>query len=629
MLPATSTPRLLLTVGGAVLLLCSAVSAVRVGVTKCGGTIPIDSLYLLDPVWSTSPSRSLIERLSNGSLIFEKRYASAELREQIVMESGADLNAMTIFEVIPAAGESRSASGSLSASGQCIVSLDPLAAAMDGVVSRGARITFLNADPAKIKTCPSVLNVSLQPRQGNATSVYFARDNPTHSNSITLVSASDVTWPLTLTFSSECTLQLILLLNRYGAIDRWYVWIPMTAYTGVVVALLLSVVLLRLRLRAHVASFCLFLVFLGFFGSCVGLVVEVLQWQSSVARLYPFPDSVTLYCCLCVLYILLFIPVLYHKGNITILSMGVTRLIVFGLNCALCIGYWIMGYVILGSLAVLQFLITNFILTYYYAYVSVYLRRTMKGTSSLPKFSGSFVYLWCAPVTPFACCALMYYDLYLLTHSNAEGDAATNRLRYVVRVYSTQLSVPLLFFQNVYGVALLATASAYHTPLVTLLFAALLLCIVHAIFVVEQYTREWVRWRRLGSSFGFCGWISLSAVMKALLSPNYEAKVPQCALRNASPADSLSPLNAQRAPPPNQFEGGIVAYQTGEALFTPSTESDGTEVVFPPPPSSQHWGDNHGPTYQGLPTSSLAGITTPPIRDIEDGMEYWPNSVER
>ncbi|KAG5505242.1 hypothetical protein JIQ42_07449 [Leishmania sp. Namibia] len=627
MLPVTIIYRLILFVALVVVLLCSAVSALRVGVTNCGGTIPIDSLYLLDPVWSTSPFRSRIDRLSGGSLIFEKRFVSSQLRDQIVIESGMDLNAVTIFEIVPVSVESSSASGLSSDSEKCTVFLDPLASAMDGVVSRGARITFLNADLENIKACPSVLNVSLQPHQGDATSVYFARDKPAYSNSITLVSASDVTWPMTLTFSSECTIQLILLLNRYGAINRWYVWIPTTAYTGVVVSLLLPVVLLRWRLPVHVAGICLVLVFLGFFGSCIGLVVEVLQWQSSLGRLYPFPDSVTLYCCLCVLYILLFIPVLYHQGNNTILFMGVTRLLMFGLNCALCVGYWIMGYLILGSLAILQFLITNFILTYYYAYVSVYLRRAVKGTSSLPKFSNNFVYLWCAPVTPFACCALMYYDLYLLAHSNAEGDAAVARMKDVVRVYNAQLSLPLLFFQNVYGVALLATACAYHMPFVMLLLVALLLCIVHAIYVVEQYTREWARWHRRGGSFGFCGWISLSAVMKALLSPNYEAKVAQCASRNASPV-SLPLHSAQRAQS-NHCERDIAAYQAGETPFIPSTESDGSEVIFPPPQPPPHRSDNHESMTQGPATNHHAGCTFPPTQHAKDGMEFWPSSMVR
>ncbi|CAM66442.1 conserved hypothetical protein [Leishmania infantum JPCM5] len=492
---------------------------------------------------------------------------------------------------------------------------------MDGVVSRGARLTFLNADPTESEACSSALNVSLQPHQGNATWVYFARAKLAHSNSITLVSASGVTWPMTLTFSSECAIQLILLLNRYGAIDRWFVWIPTTAYTGAVVVILLPVVLLRSRLPIHLAGVCLFLVFLGFFGSCIGLVVELLQWQSAVGRLYPFPDSVTLYCCLCLLYTLLFVPVLYRQGNNTILFMGVTRLLIFGLNCALCVGYWIMGFVVLGSLAVLQYLVTNFILTYYYAYVSVYLRRAVKGTSSLPKFSNNFVYLWCAPVTPFACCALMYYDLYLLTHSNVERDPVAARMQDVVRIYNAQLSLPLLFVQNVYGVALLATACAYHMPFFTLLFVALLLWIVHSIYVVEQCTKEWARWHRRGRSLGFCGCLSISTAMTALLSLDYEA--------NASRTASLSPHSVRQAPQSNQHQRGIAAYQTGEALYTPSEENDSSEVVSPPSPSSYHSGDNHLSTSQRRPASNPAGSTTLPTERINDVLEFWPNSVER
>ncbi|GET86896.1 hypothetical protein, conserved [Leishmania tarentolae] len=621
MMPAAKIHRLILIVAGIVVLLGNVVSGVRVGVAKCGGIIPIDSQYILDPIWGFRPLGSRIERLSKDSLIFEKRFVSEKLRKQIVMESGTDVSSVTVFEIVPTTRKSTDATGLTNVRELCSVSLDPLAGAMDGVVSRGARLAFLNAGPAENETCSSGLNVSLQPHQGDATWVYFARGKLGYSNSITLVSASSVTWPMTLTFTSECAVQLILLLDRYGAIDRWFVWIPATVYTAAVVAILLPIVLLCSRLHVHLVGIFLFLVFLGFFGSCIGLVVELLQWQSSVGRLYPFPDSVTLYCCLCLLYTLLFVPVLYRQGSNRILFMGVTRLLIFGLNCALCIGYWIMGFVVLGSLAVLQYLATNLILTYYYAYISVYLQRAMKETSSLPKLSNNFVYLWCAPVTPFACCALMYYELYLLNHRNVERDPVAARMRDAVRIYSAQLSLPLLFFQNVYGAALLATACAYHMPFVTLLFVALLLLIVHSIYIVEQCTKEWARWHRRGHSLGFWGCLSLSASMKALCSVNYGA--------NASRTASLSPSNVQQTPQPNQHERGIAAYQTGEAFYTSSTENNISEVVSPPLPLFHHSGHNHELASQRRPANNSAGSATFPTRHVNGALEFWPSRLER
>ncbi|KAL0509952.1 LOW QUALITY PROTEIN: hypothetical protein Q4I32_001973 [Leishmania shawi] len=110
-----------------------------------------------------------------------------------------------------------------------------------------------------------------------------------------------------------------------------------------------------------------------------------------------------------------------------------------------------MGYVVLGSSAILQYLNANFILTYYYAYVSVYLRRAVKETSSLPTFSNTFVYLWCAPVTLFACCTLMYYELYLLTDRNVKRDAVAVRMQDVVRLYNAQMSFPLFFSECIWG----------------------------------------------------------------------------------------------------------------------------------------------------------------------------------
>ncbi|KAL0510105.1 LOW QUALITY PROTEIN: hypothetical protein Q4I31_001968 [Leishmania lindenbergi] len=169
-----------------------------------------------------------------------------------------------------------------------------------------------------------------------------------------------------------------------------------------------------------------------------------------------------------------------------------------------------MGYVVLGSSAILQYLNTNFILTYYYAYVSVYLRRAVKETSSLPTFSNTFVYLWCAPVTLFACCTLMYYELYLLTDRNVERDAVAVRMQDVVRLYNAQMSFPLLFFffsECIWGRPSSNRVCLSHT-LCNASFCSSSLDRAHNLR--GQYMREWAHWHRRGSSLGRCGCISLS-----------------------------------------------------------------------------------------------------------------------
>ncbi|SYZ63850.1 hypothetical_protein (plasmid) [Leishmania braziliensis MHOM/BR/75/M2904] len=320
---------------------------------------------------------------------------------------------------------------------------------MDGVISCGARLTFPSTDLADSEACPSVLNVFLQPHQGDPTWVHFTGNKHAYSNSITLVSTSDVTLPVTLTFSSECAIQLIPLLDRYGTINRWFVWIPATVYAGVVVAVLLTVILLRSRLPVHFTGVCLFLFFSSFF-FFLALALILLsscfsgraRWEgcilSRTLSRFTVVFACCMHCCLC-----LFCTA---KETTQFSLWGNSTPHFWPQLCALCVSYWIMGYVVLGSSAILQYLNTNFILTYYYAYVSVYLRRAVKETSSLPTFSNTFVYLWCAPVTLFACCTLMYYELYLLTDRNVKRDAVAVRMQDVVRLYNAQMSFPLLFF---------------------------------------------------------------------------------------------------------------------------------------------------------------------------------------
>jgi hypothetical protein len=550
---------------------------------------------------------------------FEQQSVSGELKRRLVSESGLNTGSVVLFEVSPTTLANPGVSESLEVTGMCSATLDPLKGGMTGLISQSARFSIVRVNGANGTACTLPLNVSLVSESTNSTTTLSFDDvSAVFSKSVVFGVGNDVTWPVTVSFRSECAIQFILLVDRYGAINPWFVWIPTTVYTAIVVVLFLPTVVLRPQLPVHLAGLYLFLVFFGFLGSCIGLVVELLQWQSAVGRMFPFPPAVTLYSCLCVLYVLMFLPPLYRQGNNTVLFMGAARLFTYGLNCALCVGYWIAGYIVLGSLAVFQLLATNFILTWYYAYVTVHLRRAVRGTSSLPKFSNSFVYLWCVPVTPFACCALMYYDLYLLAQRDVKKDVSAIRMRDVVRVYNAQMSFPLLFFQSVYGVALLATATAFHMPFVVLLFVALLLWVVHVVYVIEQYCNEWTRWRHRGVSFAACGAISLSAVMKSLLFSDVgETGSPSPSIRAHSQEVGPSPVSVRRRGHRSQYEEDIAEYRNNQATSSTASDDDGG---YESP-------QQHRPPRQ-VPDQSAA-FSTPSRRTVNDALEYWPSSVER
>ncbi|KPI90205.1 hypothetical protein ABL78_0723 [Leptomonas seymouri] len=527
-------------------------------------------------------------------------------------------NSIIVFEVTPAASANPELPGLLKDTHECSAVLDPLRGGMHGLESRSARLSIVRASGANGATCSFPLTVSLVKGSGKHVSTIVVDDaNSMFFKSVAFDVDRAESWPMTVTFSSQCTLYFILLVERYGAINLWYVWIPTTVYTAFVVAVFLPVVVLRRQLPVHIAGLYLFLVFFGFLGSTIGLVVELLQWQSSLGRMFPFPPSVTLYSCVSVLYMLLFFPILFRQGDNTVLFMGATRLFTYGLNCALCVGYWIAGYLVLGSLAIFQLIVTNFIITWYYAYVTVHLRRAARGASSLPKFSNNFVFIWFAPATPFACCALMYYDLYLLTQGDIKKDASFIRMRDVVRVYNAQMSIPLLFFQNVYGVALLATATAFHMPFAVLLFVALLFWIVHAIYVIEQYCKEWSRWCRNGVSFGVYGAISLSAVMNKLLSGRIgEGGTPPVSLQAFSSAANPSPGSVRRRGRASQYEDDLAEYRNSRLSLSVTSDDDSSDERL------------ERRSRRPVPDQS-AVFSTPSRQAINDALEYWPTSVER
>lgn len=626
------TARCLVLVVASVLLAVTVTTAVHVGRLPCGGTIPVDSQFLLDPTWSLTAYRDAIQTGSGVGLTVSSEPLSSSLKQVIEAESGMNPSSVIVFTLQPEAGASNST---------CVFYADPLRAAMAGTIARSARFVVLQAQSSANGVCVFPLTVSLSPNSPPGTSSsnltidiqVSGQEVPLFSPSVSF-GVDSMPWPVVVNFSTDCEVSVLLLVNREGDIRPWYVWIPTTVFTAVVTVLLLPTVLARSRLPAPVVGIFIMVVFLGFFGCCVGLVIELLSWQSALGRMFPFPASVTLYCCLTVLYILYFIPLVYRSGHNSVLLMGVLRLLVYGLNCALCVGFWVAGYVVLGSLALFQYVVTNGILTWYFAWVSVRLQRPMTRGGSDPTLPNAFVYLWFAPFTPFAPCALLYFDLYCMTSKKVRMHSE-RRIRDVIYLYNAQMSLPLLLFQNVYGVAVLAAATAFHMPLIIVLFVALFMWGIHAVYTIEQYAREQRRWKRRGlvrSGIG-CGLVSVDDALDYLLEDSSNA--PGRRQKPSHGDDDLSNgggdewvQGAQGNVTP-QYNGtelsptpGAVPPEFNEALTTPreyrvttltTPFRDGTAVA-----SAQ----------RGYVTQDLGGGLSTPSQRLRS-QDFWPSSVER
>lgn len=625
----------------------------------CGSTIPIDSQFIFDPVWSLSPYRNMIRRASGSDMEVRKGSVSGSVRSIVESESGMNPNSVTLFLLNPSPLDAPSDSSEVSDSDNCSVFIDPLRAAMAGARSKAARIVFVSIANAEGGTCTSPVNITVMLAGKHRSILLQNTESSTDlfvSQSISLgADRSDVQWPVTITFPFSCQMTLLLLANREGRIDRWYVWIPTTVYTGVVTALMIPAVFVPSKMPTGLVSFDIFIVFLGYLSSCVGLIIELINWQSSLGRMFPFPSSVTLYVCLCALYALYMVPLVYRAGHYRIMLTGVLRLLVYGLNCALCVGYWICGYPILGSLALFQYLATNFILTFYYARVSVHLRKASHEEGQL-KFAHVFTYMWFAPVTPFAACALMYSDLYMISRHGAVRMPSDARLRDVVYVYNAQMSIPLLFFQNIYGVALIAAATAFHMPFIVVLFFALWLFSLHFIYTLDVYVREYHRWRNRGaasmSRYTCCGWITLTPIMNFLLkrtvkpSPGHDGyggyppahsggQIPQ-----GSPGGSVdrhssvvgtsarrrhAGMMTPQQPPRQSFTGGAIAYDDdrNESLYFPPMPQSADMVNTP---TASVRADDYEEGDEGDDDfHSGASPVGPPAAESQ----FWPTDVEK
>ncbi|KEG07931.1 hypothetical protein DQ04_08441010 [Trypanosoma grayi] len=470
-------------------VLCVATAAlaidVNVGRATCGTTIPIDSQWLLDPAWSYQRlalgSSSRGTNTAETDMYLGRMPISAAMADVLRTEAGMNPRSVAVFELGPRRQPAD----------DCTVYWRPLQAAMSSVEATAARVLILDA-PNTLYVCAPSTEVEVILHSAQTTSVLLPAGTTSGAAHSLSFSTKGLRWPVEFRVPSNCTVLMLLLVNRQGTIREWYVWIPATVYTAVMTLLVAAVVVFSRDLSAGMIVALVALLFFGYLGSCVGLVVELLVWQTALGRMFPFPDAVTLYCCLPIYYMLLFALLLVRLRYRGILFHAMLRLSVYGLNCALCCGYWIAGYIVLGSLTLLQFLLSNLFLSIAYSYFVITLERS--GLCGEP-LSNAVGFLWVAPLTPFAPCALMYYDLYAIEKNDRLAPGTAAAVKEAVAMYNILTSFPLLLLQNVWGIALLAAATAYHMPFAVSLFAVILLSSVHFVLLVEQYGKMYRRWR--------------------------------------------------------------------------------------------------------------------------------------
>ncbi|EKF38544.1 hypothetical protein MOQ_001248 [Trypanosoma cruzi marinkellei] len=480
-------------------------NTVHVGRATCGTTITIDSHWVTGPMWSfTGPaSGSFARRTStvDSALIFGRAYMSEEMEFILNSEAGVGQNTVVVFEL----------NTILEPESECEFYWSPLKGAMYGTEITAARVMALGAGAES--SCPVPFEVEVSLLYDEEVSHFLRVDPFKGTTNAVSFSTKDMKWPVIFRVPEKCEVYLLLLTNRQGSIHRWYVWIPATVFTAFALLLFTMVMLFPRDLPCVTTAIVMTFFFVGYLGSCIGLVMEILSWQSGLGVMFPFPDAVTLYCCLPIFYLLFSVLVLLRHLYRGILIHALLRLAVYGLNCALCCGYWVAGDVLLGSLTLLQFLLSNMFLSATYSYFAVILERSNFPVEPFPNAIG---FLWFAPLTPFAPCLLMYYNLYMMKECGRTNVSVASVVKGTVMMYDTLTSFPLLFLQNIWGIALLATAAAYHMPFLVLLFAALLLFTVHFILSVKQYVKLRRRWIQLGDirggkgQFSFlCDWCTL------------------------------------------------------------------------------------------------------------------------
>lgn len=485
----------------ATLTICLAsapVSATSVNLirTTCGGVIPLDSLYPIESYWSL---RDLLDWRSgndtSGVTAALTLGHSPDIAESVLgaMERLTGLSSphVHIFQLDNLAGLSG-----------CRVLWNPTDVLYISTIITSASVAILPYQGAGI-TCPlSVIATTTAAEGGGSTTVEFpvlstagALANITSSIQQTLIVKEGLTWPVSfqLQGGAMCSAYVVIAANRQVSLDDWWSWIPAVVYSAVVLPIALFSAFSHRKMGASTFAFMIGVVYIGYVGVSVGVMITIAGWQVSIGRMFPFPSSVTLYVALWAVYALVLPLLLFRHPCREMLANALVRSLIYGFFVGQLVAYWVLGFVALASVGLAVLCVTNGVLVFFYAQFVTLLATAKEVRTELRNMPMA----WLAPVTPFVPPVLLYADLFFTQHASPRLRIMDPRLQEAVVLFNLQTALPFILLFESAAIALLVAATVRQPTFLVPLFMLLMLAGWYTIWTVQQYFSARTAWDAL------------------------------------------------------------------------------------------------------------------------------------
>lgn len=451
---------------GAVLRLISA---------SCGARIPTDSVAPWESEWALQDLMEWRNTTSTAGLSFSNTLdVPGALLTAMERATGTTGKHLTIFSIV---GNPFAA---------CSVTWEPREALFLDTVITAVSIAVL---PAGYSSCSlRVLSSGTPPLNRTVSQIVNPATDTSTAMEQTILFAEGMQWPLVFSVGAGCTVNVLLAINREVPLDEWWSWIPTAVYSGVVMPIAVVSAFSRRRVSASSFSLMLGLVFVGYLGCSIGLMVSLSGWQVTVGRFFPFPDSVTFYICMWLGYAVLLPGLLLQHSCRDMLLNAVFRAELYGIVVAHVVSYWTSGFVAVGSVGIALLLLTNAFLIFSYSrFVAL-----LSSAKEMEEEFRSMPMSWLAPFSPFVPPVLMYADLFFAHHT--PNKQLNMCLREAAALFNIQTAIPFAVFFVGGGAALLVASTTRQATLLVALFQYLLLAgwyVMWSLLQLLQARRQW------------------------------------------------------------------------------------------------------------------------------------------
>lgn len=432
------------------------------------------SLYSL---WSTEKQRALVENYLigyNETVIGE---LSAFEKELIHEETSFPLELITPFEV-----------GNFDANNEeyCKIHFFPTITQWEVLERQYMRLMLV---AYRSDECSLPLTVKMTSGSSEISLLAYEDVNILRSH---IFPFEVISFPITLTFNSKCTLRVVLTIDQWGTISVVYTWLPLVIYSAITIsatAVLLYVEWIKKKEHTILRYAVPLFVLVGYVLSVVVLSLQISLWKTRRIR-FPFPPSVTLFGALSIAYggLWVFLCTVCAPTSKKLVALGALRVLSFCMVSASGVAFFFAGYTFLGVITSCQILIGNGFLCFHCSRVTQKISQWQYVLPSILSSSTEWSFVWCPFSALFAPIFLLFVDVVKVSW-NRQTKYYCFAEFLLFRFYFLQSSAFVFVIHGAINLGVLVAASFFHPSFsVFLVFS----CFLHIplLFFLQQTMSE-------------------------------------------------------------------------------------------------------------------------------------------